>query len=76
MANQKIDMKVLESFMTRAQQAARMGSKELRVPMPEGYELAIVIGQVLARNVALVEQINEIEKLVGSSMRVDGGGFN
>ncbi len=75
MANEKIDAKVLETFMTRAQQAARMGSKELRIPMPEGYELAAAIGQVMARNIALVEQLRETEKLVGASLRVDGGQF-
>jgi len=52
-----------------------MGSKELRIPMPEGYELAAAIGQIIARNLALVEQIRETESLIGSQLRVDGGKF-
>jgi hypothetical protein len=70
------DLKILESFMTRARSAARMGSKELRIPMPEGYELAAAIGQVLALNVNLSNQLRETEKLIGSSLLVDGGSFS
>jgi hypothetical protein len=72
---ESIDLTVLETFMQRARTASRMGSKELRIPMPEGYELAAAIGQVLARNVLLSEQLRETEKLVGSQLIVDGGRF-
>jgi hypothetical protein len=75
MAKDTINTEVLESFMARARQASRLGSKELRIPMPEGYELAAAIGQIIARNLALVEQVRETEKLVGASLRVDGGKF-
>lgn len=70
-----INTEVLETFMARARQASRMGSKELRIPMPEGYELAAAIGQIMARNLSLVEQVRETEKLVSSQLRVDGGSF-
>jgi hypothetical protein len=72
---ENIDLTVLETFMQRARTASRMGSKELRIPMPEGYELAAAIGQVLALNVRLSEQLRATEKLVGSHLVVDGGRF-
>jgi len=75
MSTEKIDMKVVETFMTRAGQAARMGSKEIRIPMPEGFELATTIGLIMAKNIALVEQLTQTEALIGSSIKIDGGKF-
>ena len=68
-------IQVIESFMVRAQTAARIGSKEIRVPMPEGHELAAAIGQVLAQNVTLANQIRDLEQIIGSQVRIDGGNF-
>ena len=69
------DLKVLEEFMQRAQNAVRTGSKELRIPMPEGHELVAAISKVLAINVNLSNQLRENEKLIGSKIRINGGKF-
>lgn len=70
-----IDFSVVESFMTRARQASRLGSKEIKVPMPEGYELASAIGQLLARNLKLVEQLKILQDLTNMEFKVDGGSY-
>jgi hypothetical protein len=61
--------------MTRARQASRLGSKEIKVPMPEGYELASAIGQLLARNLKLVEQLKILQDLTNMEFKVDGGSY-
>ena len=75
MADKPINTDILESFMARARSAARTGSKEMRLPAQEAAELAAAIGQVLARNIALAEQVRETESLVGQAIRIDGGAF-
>lgn len=76
MTNKPINTDVLEAFMTRARSAARTGSKEMKLPANEAAELAAAIGQVLARNVALNEQLRATEGLIGQSLRIDGGKFD
>ena len=71
----KINTEALEAFSLRARTAARTGSKELRLPANEAAELAGAISQVLARNIALTDQVRGLEELISSSIRIDGGGF-
>ena len=67
------DAITLGNFMARVQQAARMGSKEIRVPIQECVEVAAAIGQLMARNIEANARLHETEKLIGVGMKIDGG---
>lgn len=67
------DATTLGNFMSRVQQAARTGSKEIRVPIQECVELAAAIGQLMARNIEANERLRETENLIAAGMRIDGG---
>lgn len=67
------DLRVIETFMTRARTAARTGSKELRVPANECLDLVAAIGHVLAMNASLSQRLGDTQKLLGGSIRIDGG---
>lgn len=70
-----VKLQAIEAFMARAQQAVRLGSKEIRLSAQETNELTAAIGQILTQNVILSQKVRETENLVGSSIRLDGGKF-
>ena len=67
------DLQIVETFMARARTTARTGSKELRIPANECLDLVAAIGHILAQNVSLNSRLGETQKLLGGSIRIDGG---
>lgn len=67
------DLQIIETFMARARTAARTGSKELRIPASECLDLIAAIGHILAQNISLSSRLGDTQKLLGGSIRIDGG---
>lgn len=75
MSSTKLNVEGIDAFIAKVRQAGRTGSKELRLPMAEANDLVAAIGQVLQRNVSLSDDLRETQKLLGSTIRLDGGSF-
>ncbi len=70
-----VKLQALETFMSKVQTAARMGTKEFRLPANEAFELAAAIGQIMAENIILTQKVKDAETMIGASVRIDGGKF-
>ena len=63
----------LENFIKKAKNANAMGTKELRFSAKEIMDLALTIDEILTINLKLNNKIRELESLIGSSVKIDGG---
>lgn len=63
-----MDTSSIDTFMVRVRAAKGSNSKDIRLTIDEAFELATVMGQILAQNVSLQNKINTT-----SVVRIDGG---
>jgi hypothetical protein len=70
------NFEVLDSFLIKARNVARMGSKELRIPANEAFELTTIIASLLSKNVSLNNRIDAMTKVMSDSIVIDGGNFS
>jgi hypothetical protein len=65
----------IDKFIMKVRTGSKTGSKEIRMTTLEASDLVAAIAQVLSQNAVLSDEIRDLQKLFGTSLRLDGGKF-
>jgi len=63
----------LQNFINKSKTANAMGTKEIRLSIQDVMGLSLSINEILATNMRLNNRIQDLEQIIGSSVKVDGG---
>jgi len=63
----------IKIFVDKSKTANAMGTKEIRLSIQETVGLSLAINEILSKNMQLNNKIQDLENLIGNSIKLDGG---
>jgi len=63
----------IQNFINKSKIANSMGTNEIRLSIQEAVGLSLAINEILVAHMLLNNKIQDLENLIGSSIKMDGG---
>lgn len=63
----------IQNFINKSKMANSMGTNEIRLSIQEAVGLSLAINEILVAHMILNNKIQDLENLIGSSIKMDGG---
>jgi len=63
----------IQNFINKSKIANSMGTNEIRLSIQEAVGLSLAINEILVAHMILNNKIQDLENLIGSSIKMDGG---